>query len=92
MVHFDPFLIRQATLPDALVASQASLPISIEFLTSGPSRRATFPVTLVDRWNRGALEKYMQSIIDKTAYVQSDIECLQEMTGYTVLPKCCGFL
>ncbi|KAI0667169.1 urea carboxylase [Trametes maxima] len=80
MVHFDPFLIDQATLLDALVAAEASLPASVESLTF-PGRRITFPVVLDDRWNREALEKYMRSIRDNAAYLPSNIEYLARNNG-----------
>ncbi|KAI0641597.1 urea carboxylase [Trametes meyenii] len=80
MVHFDPFLIDQATLLDALVTAEASLPASVESLMF-PGRRITFPIVLDDRWNREALEKYMRSIRDKAAYLPSNIEYLARNNG-----------
>jgi len=46
-----------------------------------PSRRITFPIVLDDQWNRAALQRYMQTIRDKAAYLPSNIEYLANNNG-----------
>lgn len=46
-----------------------------------PGRRITLPIVLDDRWNREALERYMQSTRDKAVYLPSNIQYLADNNG-----------
>lgn len=46
-----------------------------------PGRKITFPLVLDDRWNRDALQRYMQSARDKAVYLPSNVEYLARNNG-----------
>ena len=48
---------------------------------SFPGREITFPIVLDDRWNKEALERYMQSIRDEAVYLPSNIDYLARNNG-----------
>ncbi|KAJ6622708.1 allophanate hydrolase subunit 2-domain-containing protein [Mycena sp. CBHHK59/15] len=80
MCHFDPLIISQLAVLDALVCAQASMPSSMNEMTF-PGRKLTFPIVLDDQWSREALRKYMSSIRNKAVYLPSNIDYLARNNG-----------
>ncbi|OCH84481.1 urea carboxylase [Obba rivulosa] len=75
MVHFDYTVISQSEVLSIILKMDQCLPDAVEDMRF-PGRRIIFPIVLDDRWNREALERYMQSTRDKAVYLPSNIEYL----------------
>ena len=79
-VHYDHDQIAQDELLKRLVEAAESLPESIEDM-SFPGRLLSFPIVLDDRWNKEALQRYMQSSRSKAVYLPSNVEYLATNNG-----------
>ncbi|TFY78522.1 hypothetical protein EWM64_g5490 [Hericium alpestre] len=80
MCHYDYNVISQHELLQELISAEDALPGSTKDLVF-PSRKITFPIVLDDRWNREALQRYMNSIRSKAVYLPSNIEYLANNNG-----------
>ncbi|KZV63052.1 urea carboxylase [Peniophora sp. CONT] len=80
MCYYDPSIISQKDVLSALVEAEDTLPASTADMVF-PGRRITLPIVLDDRWNREALEKYMQSTRDNAVYLPSNIQYLANNNG-----------
>lgn len=79
-IHYDPLVVCQPDLLAALIAAEESVPANMDDMVF-PGRKITFPLVLDDKWNREALQRYMQSIRDEAAYLPSNIEYLARNNG-----------
>ncbi|KAI0339186.1 urea carboxylase [Trametopsis cervina] len=80
MVRFDPALVAQSDVLEALVKAEKSLPDSVHELVF-EGRKITFPIVLDDPWTKDALNRYMLSIRDEAVYLPSNIDYLARNNG-----------
>ncbi|KAF7342496.1 Urea carboxylase [Mycena venus] len=81
MCHFNPSVITQSMVIEAILNAQNAVPESMDDMTF-PGRRLTFPIVLDDQWSREALTRYMSSIRDKAVYLPSNVDYLARNNGF----------
>ncbi|KAJ7169273.1 urea carboxylase [Mycena crocata] len=81
MCHFDPSLISQSDVLDALLDAESAIPDSMDEMKFA-GRRLTFPIVLDDQWSRAALDRYTSSIRDSAVYLPSNIDYLARNNGF----------
>ena len=72
--------MSQDEVLEAILAAEEMLPEASEDMQF-PGRKITFPIVLDDKWNREALQRYMQSMRDQAVYLPSNIEYLARNNG-----------
>ena len=72
--------MSQQNILTVLIEAELSLPVSTADMVF-PGRRITLPIVLDDRWNREALQKYMQTTRDKAVYLPSNVQYLANNNG-----------
>ena len=72
--------MSQRNILTVLIEAELSLPVSTADMVF-PGRRITLPIVLDDRWNREALQKYMQTTRDKAVYLPSNVQYLANNNG-----------
>jgi urea carboxylase len=78
-VHFDPRIVDQATLLDAVVALEENLPPLDDMEV--PSRVVHLPLSWDDPATKLAIEKYMQSVRPDAPWCPSNIEFIRRING-----------
>jgi urea carboxylase len=78
-VHFDPAVLRQAALIDALIGADEALGPTDDL--SVPSRTVWLPLSWDDPSTRLAIEKYMQSVRPDAPWCPSNIEFIRRING-----------
>ena len=78
-VHFDPRVVDQAVLIDAIVALECALP-NLDDLEL-PSRVVHLPLSWDDAATRLAIERYMQSVRPDAPWCPSNIEFIRRING-----------
>ena len=78
-VHFDPRLVDQSVLIDAIVALECALP-HLDDLEL-PSRIVHLPLSWDDAATRLAIERYMQSVRPDAPWCPSNIEFIRRING-----------
>ncbi len=78
-LHFDPRLVEQDRLLDAVVALEENLP-SLDDMEV-PSRTVHLPLSWDDPATRLAIEKYMQSVRPDAPWCPSNIEFIRRING-----------
>ena len=73
-------VVSQRNILTVLIEAELSLPVSTADMVF-PGRRITLPIVLDDRWNREALQKYMQITRDKAVYLPSNVQYLANNNG-----------
>ena len=72
--------MSQDEVLEVILAAEEMLPEASEGMQF-PGRKITFPIVLDDKWNREALQRYMQSMRDQAVYLPSNIEYLARNNG-----------
>ena len=78
-IHYDSSKLHLQRLLDILSFAETQLPDVKNMVID--SRIIKLPLAFDDKWNKQAIEKYMQSITDKAPYLPDNIEFIARING-----------